>query len=150
MLYTIFLVLHNLVRWLVLITAIFALFRAYRGWLGKVEWKNLDRRAGVFFTSTMDLQMLLGLILYIGLSPITHQFFSNISGAMIAGGEIAYFGIEHLITMIIAVTLAHAGSTISRKGSDPSRQHRTAAIFYTLSLLAVIIAIPWWRPLLRI
>jgi len=150
MLYIIFLVLHNLVRWLVLITAIFALFRAYRGWLGKVEWKNLDRRAGVFFTSTMDLQMLLGLILYIGLSPITHVFFSNIPQAIYSGGEVAFFGVEHIVTMVIAVILAHAGSAMSRKTGDSARQHRTAAIFYTLSVLAVILAIPWWRPLLRL
>ncbi|MDW8146680.1 MAG: hypothetical protein RMJ48_10345 [Roseiflexaceae bacterium] len=38
MLYLSVLTLHNLMRWVTLVAAIWALYRAYRGWLGARPW----------------------------------------------------------------------------------------------------------------
>ncbi len=86
--------------------------------------------------------MLLGLILYF-ISPITMQAMSSMGAAMSAGGATRFFAVEHPTMMVIAVVLAHVGSALARRASDPVKKHRTAAIWFTLAVLAVLAGIPW-------
>ena len=101
----------------------------------------------MFFTSSIDLQMLLGLILYFFLSSITREALRNF-GAAIANPDLRFFSLEHLLYMLAAVVLAHIGSARSRRAEDPVAKHRQAAIFYTLSVIAILLGMPWFRPLL--
>jgi hypothetical protein len=149
--YGIVLGLHNLVRWLVVLAAVYALVRAYRGWLGGRPWTGADRQAGLLFTTSMDIQFLLGLILYFFLSPITKIAMANFGGIFSSPNpDVTFFGIEHELGMITAIVLAHVGSTISRKVGTPAAGHRIAAILFTLSVVVVILLIPWSRPLFRL
>ena len=145
--YPVILALHNIVRWIVVVTAILALVRAYQGWLRQGAWSDADRRAGVFFASAMDTQLLLGLLLYLFFSPITRAALSNIGAAMNDPGA-RFFALEHLFYMFVAVVLAHLGSTFSKKAAQPADRHRFAAIWYTLAVLAILLGMPWTRPLL--
>jgi hypothetical protein len=144
--YPVTLALHNIVRWIVVVTAILALVRAYRGWLRKGDWIDADRRAGVFFTSAMDTQLLLGLLLYLFFSPITRAALSNFGAAMSNPGA-RFFALEHLFYMLLAVVFAHLGSAFSKKAAQPVDKHRRAAIWYTLAALAILLGMPWMRPL---
>jgi len=56
--------LHNLFRWVALVLAIVATVGAFLGWFGKRQWSERDRKIGSFFGMAMDIQLLLGLILY--------------------------------------------------------------------------------------
>lgn len=147
--YAIVLSLHNIVRWVVLFFAVLALILNYSGWLVRRRWTSLDRLSGVFFTSSLDIQILLGLILYVFLSPLTKAFFGNLSVA-ITNPELRFFGLTHLLLMVLAAAIAHMGSAISRRARDPWKKHRTAAIFFTIVILIIVLAIPWSRPLIRL
>jgi hypothetical protein len=147
--YLITLALHNFTRWIVLALGAWALYRAYSGWFGKREWTPTDRKAGMFFSIAMDVQLLIGLVLYAVLSPVTQAAFANFGAAM-RDQELRFFAVEHLATMIVALVLVHIGSVVSRKAPTAVAQHRRAAIWFTLAMLAVLFAIPWWRPLLRL
>ena len=144
--YPIVLAIHNIVRWVVVIFALLALVRAYRGWLGKRDWTDADRRAGVFYTSAMDTQLLLGLLLYIFLSPITRAAFSNLGAAMSNPGA-RFFTLYHLFYMFLAVVFAHLGNTFSKKATETLAKHQRAALWYSLSALAILLGMPWMRPL---
>ena len=144
--YPIILAAHNILRWFVVVLAILALVRAYRGWLGKREWGSADRRAGVFFTSAMDIQLLLGLLLYIFFSPITKAALSDLGAAMGNAGA-RFFALEHFLYMFVAVVFAHLGNTFSKKAAEPHTKHQRAAIWYTLAALAILLGMPWMRPL---
>jgi uncharacterized membrane protein YozB (DUF420 family) len=145
--YQFFLAVHNIMRWVIVVLAIVALVRAYRGWLGKREWSQSDRKAGMFFSIALDIQLLLGLILYFGFSPITRTAFSNISAAM-ANGDIRFFFLDHFFYMLLAVILVHIGVATSRRAVDESAKHRRAAIFFGLAALSIVLGMPWFRPLL--
>lgn len=148
-LYPIVLSLHNITRWLVLIFGILAVVRAFAGWLGKRENGPASRRAGMLFASMMDIQLLLGLILYFALSPITLSAFRDFGAAMQVA-DTRYFAVEHLTIMLLAVILIHVGSAVAKKAKSVVAEQRTRAIYYTLALLLVIGGIPWYRPLLRL
>ncbi len=139
--------LHNLMRWLVLLAAIYALWRLYTGLTQGRAWTEADRRATLWYTIGMDIQLLSGLLLYFVLSPLTRQVFVNFSGVM-QSSELRFFAVEHVSLMLVAVILAHVGSVMVRRATEDARRFRVGALWYTLSLLAVLAGTPWWRPLI--
>jgi len=146
-LYAVTLALHNLLRWAVLALGLWAVLRAVLGWARASAWSLLDRKAGLFFTIALDIQILLGLLLYFAFSPLARAALADFGGAM-ASVDLRFFALDHPLEMLAGVVLAHLGSALSRKASQDKARHRRAAIFYTLSLAAVLLAIPWSRPLL--
>jgi hypothetical protein len=145
--YTFVLAVHNILRWLVLIVGVVAVVRAFIGWFGKREWTDLDDRLGLGFTISIDLQFLLGLLLYFFLSPITTSAFASFGAAM-ADSATRYFLVEHSVLMLIAIVAAHIGRSRAKKQETDVGKHRTSAIFYTIALLLILAAIPWFRPML--
>ena len=147
--YPFILALHNILRWVIVVFAVLALVRAYRGWLGKRPWTSLDRRAGVFFGSAMDTQLLVGLLLYVVFSPITKAALADI-GAVMRDAGARFFAVEHLFWMFLAVVFAHLGTILPRKASTSLAKFQRAAIPFAIMFILLVVAIPWWRPLLRI
>lgn len=141
---------HNLMRWLVLILAVFALVRIYMGLFGRKEWTDTDRKALSFYAIGMDIQLLLGLLLYFVVSPFMAAIRADFGGAM-GDSSLRFFAVEHLLLMAVAVVLAHVASVMARRAAAPAAKFRQAAIWLTLSVLAVLVAIPWaQRPLVRL
>jgi hypothetical protein len=134
--------------------AVVALIRAFRGWLGKGDWTAGDDRLGILFSSGIDLQLLLGLLLYIFLSPATKAAFSSFGSAM-SNPSLRYWAVEHILLMVVALVLAHVGRATSKRAQAAAKKHRRAAIFFGLATLAILFAIPWpffsyGRPLIRL
>jgi hypothetical protein len=151
--YTAFLTIHSYVRWLVLLAAVVAIVRAIGGMARRRAWEPADETAGRWFVGGLDAQMFLGVIIYIFLSPFTMSAWSDIAGTM-RNGPLRLIVIEHQVGMIIGLMLAHIGHARIRKAADAARRHRLAAIFFGLSLLAILLSIPWpflpgGRPLFR-
>jgi hypothetical protein len=136
------LALHSVLRWLVLLFGLVAVGRALSGWAGARPWTPGDDRAGRLFGRTLDVQVLLGLILYALLSPITHAAFANM-GAVMRDPTLRYFTIEHVFAMIIAIAFVNIGRVRVRKMATDVARHRAATIFYGLALLAILMGIPW-------
>jgi hypothetical protein len=138
---------HNIFRWVVLIAGILAVGRALMGWFGKKEWTKQDRLIGVVFTSSVDIQLLFGILLYFVLSQITKGAISDFGSAM-GIRDIRFFAIEHVFYMVLALIFAHLGSMLPKKVDDSLSKHKRAAIWFSLALLIILVGIPWWRPLL--
>jgi hypothetical protein len=145
-------VLHSLLRWVVIAFGLLAVWRAISGVSGRRPWTSLDDRAGRLFVMAVDTQVLVGLILYGILSPITRTALADMGAAM-KDATLRFYAVEHLAIMLGAVALVHIGRSRTRKaGTDAARQ-RTAAIFFTLALLLILVGTPWpfraiGRPLL--
>ena len=142
MLYSILLIVHSWLRWAVLGAGLVA---AVRGGAG-------NQSAGRWFTSILDVQMWIGLLLYFVLSPITGAALDDFGAAMKVP-QLRFFAIEHVLGMVIAIALAHIGRGKVRKAPE-HRRARLAAIFYGLALVAILASIPWpgmsaGRPLFR-
>jgi len=142
------LLLHSWTRWLVLIFGLIALFRAFGGWQGRRAWVGADNSMGAAFVGSMHLQLLLGLILYLGLSPFGLKAFEAAGGAVMKDPVGRFWGVEHLTGMILAVVAAQVGRSLSKKATDSVLKHKKAFIWFTVALLLVLIMIPWgiWNP----
>lgn len=148
--YAAVLILHSWLRWVVLVAGLVAWARSTFG--SSRAWTRTDDRAGFWFVTSLDLQLLLGLALFFLLSPMTAALMRDFGGAMKDPVQ-RFWAVEHAFGMIIGVALAHVGRARARRG-DGRRRHRTTAIFFGLALLAIAISIPWpgllhGRPLLR-
>lgn len=152
MLYAVVLTIHSWLRWIVLLTGVVAFVRSAVGASRRSTWTPADDRVGFWFSTVLDTQFLLGLVLYIFLSPRTHAAFRDIGGAM-SNSELRFWLVEHVFGVIVGVALVHVGRVRARK-TDSLRRHRVVAIFFGLALIAIVVSIPWpgtpaGRPLLR-
>ena len=139
---------HNIFRWVVLIAGIVTVAMSFVGWFSKSDWTRTNEKMGMAYVSLIDMNVLLGLLLYIFLSPITKAVFANFGAAM-GDNTLRFFAVEHIFGMIVALAAAHVGRVLTKKATEPLKKHRTVAIWYTLSLLIILAMIPWDRPLLR-
>lgn len=138
---------HNLIRWLVLVAGVIAVVWAITGWAGKRAWGTQDKRIGLLFTVALDVQILLGLLLYGVFSPITTHAFANFGAAM-GDATLRFWLVEHLSIMLVAAGLAHTGRALSKKATSHQASHQRAALFFGLALAAIVAGIPWFRSLL--
>jgi hypothetical protein len=152
--YGLVLILHSLVRWVVIGTAVWAITRAFQGWRANAPFTDADRRAGRWLTMALDIQLLLGLGLYLFLSPLTTAALGDMGAAM-RDSTLRFWAVEHTSVMLIAVVLAHLGKVRSGRATGDGVRHRKALVYYGAALLAVVLATPWpfsseVRPLLRL
>src|SRR5688500_12115824 len=106
--YNLVLTTHSWLRWAVLLAGLFAFVRAISGAAGRRPWSRNDERAGFWFVTLVDLQLLLGLLLYFALSPITRAAMQDFGGAMRSSG-LRFWAAEHVFGMVVALALAHVG-----------------------------------------
>jgi hypothetical protein len=149
--YPLALLLHSWLRWVVLLLGIIAVVRAIAGRGG--PWTRTDDTVGKSFGRAFDVQFLIGILLYVWLSPITQVAFADFGGAMRNPG-LRFWAVEHLVGMIIAAALVNVGRAKIRKATSDSRRHTLAAIFYGIALIIMLASIPWpgmsvERPLFR-
>jgi hypothetical protein len=120
--------LHSFWRWAVLLAGVVALVGAVGGLLGALPPQLAARRAATFYTISLDIQLLTGLILWVG------------RGWYAAPG--GYFRLEHPLTMLLAIVVAHAGQVMARRASAPAGAARVAVVATLVSLVLVILGIP--------
>lgn len=138
---------HDLLRWLVLFTLAIAVLVAFSGWFRKRDWQKSDNIIGIMTMVSMDIQFLVGLVLYVFVSPITRAAFSDFGAAM-KNPDLRFYAVEHILMMVIALVLVHIGRAKSKKDIAPWKRHRSAAIYYSISLLLILLAIPWDRAMM--
>ena len=95
---------HSGWRWIVILVAIVAIIKMLIGWFGKTKWTNLDQRLGMIFPIALDIQVLLGIVLWI----MQQRWLGNDPTA----------SWEHPVTMLIGVAVAHSRGPGSRKATQ--------------------------------
>ena len=116
------LMLHSIVRWLVVIVAVVAVVRYALVMAGKAQSSGMDRGLMPGYTGLLDLNVLLGLILIVGLG-FTAQ------------------NIEHAVTNIIGVAVAHFFAQRAKKLEDAKLKARTSLLGVVISLLIIVVGV---------
>jgi hypothetical protein len=119
--------LHSLWRWVVLLVVTVAMVRGFVGWLRGGDWTSADRSLSLVAITSLDIQLLLGLIVY------------GVGQRWGASNFIAYI---HPLVMIVAIAVAHIASVRARRETAPAAKHRTLALGLLLTLFLVTAAIP--------
>src|SRR5665213_1010850 len=105
---TFLLQIHSVLRWLVLLAGLVAVARLANGYIRNHPYGAADVRSSRIFVGLLDLQFLLGLIVY-ATSPIIHDAMKNMATAM-QEPHTRFFVAEHPMMMFIALCVAHGAS----------------------------------------
>ena len=134
--------LHSWTRWIVLILGLVAWARAATGRTPARGGPGAEDPVSRWFLRAFDIQFLLGLLMYVALSPITHAAFSDI-GAMMGQTLLRFYTLEHPTGMIAALACAHIGRARAARAPTAQRACRTTAIFFGIALVLMLLSIPW-------
>lgn len=153
--YTTVLFLHSWVRWAVLLLGLLAIYRGASGLAGGRRFLPADRKVGLFFLISVDIQLLLGLALYLGLSPVAQMAMAK-GGAMMKETSLRFWGVEHLLTGVLAWLAAHVAWVSIKRGQDDPTRLRRLAVGAAVALVLAAARLPWpflgevGRPLFRL
>jgi len=101
----------------------------------------------------LDIQMLLGLFLYLLLSPFTTQALQDFGAAM-RNPPLRFWAVDHAATMFLAVIVVHVGRVLVRKAATQESKRWRLAASAGFATFLMLLAMPWpglpnGRPLFR-
>jgi hypothetical protein len=105
------------VRWLALVSGVGTTLAAVTG---RVQGTSSPAdRWGLFAMMALDVQMLLGLLLYLAVSPNMQPILADFGAAM-KDPTLRFWAVEHLATMFAAIAIAHVGRALARQAATPA------------------------------
>jgi hypothetical protein len=138
--YSVVLLLHSWIRWVSLVAGVGTTLAALRS---KTDGeRSLADRWGLVMMMTLDLQMLLGLALYLALSPNMQEILSHF-GASMKDPALRFWAVEHITAMMGAVILAHVGRVLARKATSAAAKRTRLVICAGLATVLMIVGMPW-------
>jgi cytochrome c553 len=151
--YTIVLFCHSYLRWFIIGAALALIAATAVGWRNEAAFSRRHERLQGALLGLADTQFLLGLALFLWLSPIAKAFFSA-PGLGMKVSALRFFGMEHPVGMLLAIGVLHVGHRRSRSAPTAPLRHRRACLAAIAFLLLAGVSIPWpgsahGRPLLR-
>lgn len=139
--YTGILHLHNLLRYVIVILLIIAVVKSFASWFGKREYTATDNKISLFLLISAHLQLVIGLGLYF-MSPIVESALADFGAAM-KNPALRFWGVEHILSMIIGIAIITLGRVMAKKAKTDSSKHRRQAIYFLLAMILIFSAIPW-------
>ena len=149
--YSVLLVLHNVFRWLVLISLLYSILRSFQGYRGALPFTPQDNAIRHWTATLAHIQLLLGIVLYTQ-SPLVHQYFATDAGNL----ESLFFSLIHISLMLLAIVLITIGSAKAKRQTTDLLKFKTILVWFSIALFVIFIAIPWpfsplaQRPYLRL
>lgn len=116
---------HSLWRWVVVVVALIALVKFALGWLQRKNPDALDYRLLLAFTTSIDIQVLLGIILVVLLA---------------INGAVEMDAIEHIVIMVIAAVVAHASAMWRKRQDNAFLRNSFLDVLATLVLIIAGVA----------
>ncbi len=125
---------HSGLRWIVLALLIAAIVAAYQ----KMSKKDTTeaKQPFLFNLIAVHVQTLIGLVLYFISPKVQH-----VEG-MMQSAVLRFYGMEHILMMIIAAVLVTIGYSKGKRQPAPQR-YKTLFIFNLIALIIILAAIPW-------
>jgi NADH:ubiquinone oxidoreductase subunit 2 (subunit N) len=125
---------HSGLRWVALILLVLAIVNAFTS----KTYEKKHRMINLFAMVLLHTQLLIGLIQYFGTSTKV-QF---IEGWM-KNPLLRFYGMEHILLMIIAIAFVTIGHSKSKKGTTPEEKFKPIKLFYLIGLILILAGIPW-------
>ncbi len=125
---------HSGLRWVALILLLLAIVNAFTS----KTYEKKHKLINLFAMVTLHTQLLIGLVQYF----VTSQKVQFIDGWM-KNPLLRFYGMEHILLMIIAIVLVTIGHSKSKKGATPEEKFKPIKLWYVIGLLLILAAIPW-------
>jgi hypothetical protein len=118
---------HSGWRYIVILIGAIALIKALSGWLGKGRWSSLDDKLARFTPIVVDIQVLLGIVLWI------------VQQRWMGGDRVASW--EHPFIGLVALVIGHITTARVRRAETDQAKFRTMAIGFLVAALLVAVSV---------
>lgn len=139
--YPTLLFLHSLIRWLVIISLIYAIYKAYNGYKTNQKFSYSDTLIRQWATTFTHIQLTIGIILYIQ-SPIIKYFWKNVPEA-IQNFDVLFYTLIHPTLMTIGAIILTIGAALSKRKSTDKEKFKIMLIWFIIAFMVFLIAVPW-------
>ena len=136
------LLIHSWFRWIILILMVVVIIKSILGMVNKDSYSKLDGILSLSMVNSLRVQFVIGLVLYIFLSPITESAFADFGAAM-KDASIRYFAVEHIFVMFVGIGLVEAGAAKAKRATEEAKKYKFQMIFFALSLIIMLSRIPF-------
>lgn len=133
--------LHSTFRWLVLLSLLCSIFRAWKGYSARQEFSGTDHSLRHWTATIAHIQLVLGILLYTQ-SPLVPYFWKNFGQAK-ASPDLIFFGLIHIGLMLTAIVLITIGSSTAKRKKDDREKFSTMLAYYSIALIIIFLAVPW-------
>lgn len=134
--------LHSLLRWLILAGLAWGLVRSAAGLRQGHDVSATDRKRVTACVGLTNIQLLLGLCLYLFLSPWLAALRLD-PAAVMQDETLRFFGVEHPMTMFVAIVVLHVTLTRFTGAHDSRVAWRRLLVGFLIATLAILASIPW-------
>lgn len=117
---------HSGWRWIALLAIVVAIGYGLWGWLSNQPWNQTGRKIAMFATISLDIQLLLGLVLY-----VLEKGWNMPTGVRF----------EHPTFMILALVAVHVMSVRIKRGRGDQTRYRLLALGTLLALVLIVVGI---------
>lgn len=132
---------HSIGRWFLLILLLIAIFRSATA--GNANFTQRDNRINTMLVVVADIMLLIGIYLYFAGPWGYQQIESSGMGEAMKNPVKRFFGIEHILGMLVAIILIHVGKIQGKKSLSHRMKHRRTLIFFLLALVIMLASVPW-------
>ncbi len=139
--YQTLLICHSFLRWLVLLSLLYSIFRAYKGYTSQLLFTKTDNDVRNWTATIAHVQLIFGILIYVQ-SPIVKYFWKNFSEG-IQNSETSFFGIFHIFLMLTGIVMVTIGSALAKRKKADNDKFKTMLWWFSVAVLIIFIAIPW-------
>lgn len=129
---------HSGLRWVALILIVVAIFNAAKSQTSGKYLKK-DKMINLFAMIILHTQLLIGL----GLFFINEKSKVSYGEGWMKDAMFRFFGLEHILGMLIAITIVTIGRKKAEKLVGTRDKHRKIMVTYTIGLILIVASIPW-------
>lgn len=139
--YTTLLFIHSIMRWLVLASLVYTIYRSYQGYIYKRSFTSTDDSIRHWTATIAHVQLVVGFMLYIQ-SPLVKYFWAMPKGST-ASLDLSFFSWIHILLMLVAIVIITIGSAKAKRKSNDTEKFNTLLVWFSIALLIILLAIPW-------
>jgi hypothetical protein len=139
--YTGFLHLHSLLRWVLLVLLLVMIYRAFMARKSGRAFDATDRKLSLFTMISAHIQLVLGFVMYF-MNDTIGAALSDM-GATMKDGLLRFLAVEHALTMVMGIVLITIGHIKAKKAPTDHQKFGAILMFYLLGLILIISRIPW-------
>ena len=128
---------HSGLRWVALLLLVVAIINAFSR-QNKGIYSNKDKMLNLMTMIVLHIQLLIGgILIFVGAK-------ATYSAGWMKSEQFRFFGLEHIIGMLLAIVIVTYGRKNAEKKLVGTRdKHRRIMFSYTLGLILILLSIPW-------
>jgi len=127
---------HSGWAYLAFLLLIIAVVNSIFGFVSKKEYKDTDKKIGLYALGAIHTQALIGLLVYF-VSPL------GLSGFSMSDSALRLTSMEHPLINVVGIVVMTIGWVKHKKISSSESKFKTVAIYYGIGFLLILSRIPW-------